>query len=638
MNYRLAVVYLSKQQLRSRFRAALGPSACLALSLAVGACSAPSERAAAEDALASAEQALVSDIDPTKSLVITDVDIVSKFTLQEVLDKLSNNQALALFHQMFATQLRSGDPNSGAGPYCNGSINGFPAECPRADAIEETASNPFADLQSDAAYMATTLSNRFDLAPADGANCGEYRINFARRSGLSQGFGRLFIAFEARLPNPSPGLGLAGCRPVVEFWNNLSALSSEARTSELRRFYFQGLPGFAPVIDVHQFGETNGPQGGQIRINELLFLNQLAGDWSMREFRLMPSSGGPLPYLMQPNFDKDVPERSLFNPNPSPSNKLTADFQANFFPSTVERLALQDLNAMNYSEPVPDRFNSGDSHMLGGSLTIPSLFSNYAEEFGFGASNLRSKIQAKLSAIGSPLTPDNIVARATSLSCGGCHNISQDEKVHSLGLPQAFPPTGGFVQVLEETDPINGDESHRRFRRTAFIEAVQPYRAQIMRDFLTPVPGFERANAWTSGQSTVSLSTTTKTEGSSSLRVVPSAGWTEITSIPTSLVGAGKIGPSLKVDLYLPTNQPNPYYYGAVSVFVSSPSARVYNQYLGQVNLNGLPTGKFSSLAFALPATLQQNLGYGLTDVTFKIQLNVNSNSSAYYFDNLRFR
>jgi len=587
---------------------------------------------------ASAEQALVAEIDPTKSLVITDVDIVSKFSLKEVLDKLSNNQALALFQQMFATQLRSGDANSGTGPNCSGSINGFPAECPRADAIEETASNPFADPQSDAAYMATTLSNRFDLAPADGSNCGEYRINFARRSGLTQGFGRLFIAFEARLPNPSPALGLAGCRPVVEFWNRLSTLPTETRASELRRFYFQGLSGFAPVINVHQFGEMNGPQGGQIRINELLFLNQLAGDWSMREFRLMPSSSGPLPYLMQPNFDKDVPERSLFNPNPSPSNKIAADFQANFLPNTVERLALQDLNAMNYADSVPDRFNSGDSHMLGGSLTIPSLFSNYAEEFGFGASNLRSKIQAKLSAIGSPLSPDNIVARATSLSCGGCHNISQDETVHSLGLPQAFPPTGGFVQVSEQTEPINGDESHRRFRRTAFIEAVQPYRAQIMRDFLSPVPGFERANAWTSKQSTPSLSTTTKTEGSTSLRVVPSTGWTELTSSPTSLVGAGNIGPTLKVDVYLPTNQPNPHYYGAVSVFVSSPAARIYNQYLGQVDLNGLSTGKFSTLNFTLPAAVQRNLGYGLTDVTFKIQLNVNANSSAYYFDNLRFR
>ncbi|MET0790925.1 MAG: hypothetical protein ABW061_05345, partial [Polyangiaceae bacterium] len=237
------------------------------------------------------------------------------------------------------------------------------------------------------------------------------------------------------------------------------------------------------------------------------------------------------------------------------------------------------------------------------------------------------------------LTPDNIVARAASLSCGGCHFISQDEVAHPLGLPQPFPVTGGGFTQVSERDPvaIDGDPAHRRFVRSAFIEAVQPYRAQIMRDFLTPVPGFERASGWLSNQAAVSLSGTTKTQGASSLRVLASNGWSELKSVATSLVGAGIIGPSLKLDLFLPTNQPNPYFLGTVTVLISSPSARINNQYLGQVSLNGLPTGKFSTLSFALPAALQRNLGYGLTDVTFTIQLNVNPNSSAYYFDNLRF-
>ncbi|MET0793543.1 MAG: hypothetical protein ABW061_18625, partial [Polyangiaceae bacterium] len=370
---------VSKRQRRDRVQALLRPAAWAALTLAATACGAASDTGHASDdentaTTGTAQQALVTSIDPTKSLLITDIDVVSKFTLKEVLDQLSNNQALALFHQMFATEVRGSDPNSGTGPHCDGgSINHWPAECPRADGLEETASDPFADLAAPAAYMATTLSNRFDLAPADGANCGEYRINFARRSGITNGFGRLFIAFEARLANPSPALGLAGCRPVVEFWNNLSALPTETRASELHRFYFQGLAGFAPVISVHQFGEANGPQGGQVRINQLLFLNQAGGDWSMREFLLRPATSGALPYLMQPNFDKDVPARSLFNPNPS--DPRATPFQSNFFPGAVERLAVQDLNAMNYPEAVPDPYNSGDSHMLGGSDTVPSLFS-----------------------------------------------------------------------------------------------------------------------------------------------------------------------------------------------------------------------------------------------------------------------
>jgi hypothetical protein len=118
---------------------------------------------------------------------------------------------------------------------------------------------------------------------------------------------------------------------------------------------------------------------------------------------------------------------------------------------------------------------------------------------------------------------------------------------------------------------------------------------------------------------------------------VPTTGWSEIKSIATSLTGSGVIGTNLKLDLYLPTNQPNPSFYGAVTVLVSSPSARISNQNLGQISLNGLPTGKFSTLSFALPTALQRVLNYGLADVTFTIQLNVNPNTASYYLDNLRF-
>jgi hypothetical protein len=93
----------------------------------------------------------------------------------------------------------------------------------------------------------------------------------------------------------------------------------------------------------------------------------------------------------------------------------------------------------------------------------------------------------------------------------------------------------------------------------------------------------------------------------------------------------------LKFDVFLPTSQPNPWFMGTVTVLISSPSARISNQSLGQVNLTGLPTGTFSSLSFAIPAALQRVLNYGLADVTFTIQLNVNPNPASYYFDNLRF-
>jgi hypothetical protein len=55
--------------------------------------------------------------------------------------------------------------------------------------------------------------------------------------------------------------------------------------------------------------------------------------------------------LLQPNFDKDVPARSLFDG--TLTDPVTTSFQTTFFPSAVERLALQDVNAMNYPQHVP---------------------------------------------------------------------------------------------------------------------------------------------------------------------------------------------------------------------------------------------------------------------------------------------
>lgn len=627
---------------RSRSRR-VRSAALLALALAAPACAV--EPGSLEDpagGVSAAGQALTVDLDPRKSLLITDADVVSAFTLKEVLDQLSNGQALEVFHQMFATELQAATPGSGSGPHCDdvaaaGSINGWPAECPRPEG-QEALRDPFGD-DPGAGYMATTLSNRFDLAPASGENCGEYRINFARRSGIGQAgkLTRLFIAFEARLANPHPSEGLAGCRPVIAFWQGLSALPPATRASELHRFYFEGLPGFRPVIDVNQFGAVAGPQGGQIRVNQFLFIQSALGDWSAREFRLVPDgSGADLHVVLQPHFNKDVPARALFNP--VASDPRAVRFQREFFVGSVERLALQDMNTMNYAASVPDEFNSGDSHMVGGANPRTELFNDYGAELGPDPSDLGARIQAQLTAIGSPLTPSNIVERATSLSCGGCHNISQDAQLaRPLGLPAAFPRSLGFVQVSEDLVAIPEEPERQRFETSPLLAAVLPYRAQLMTDFLAPVIGFERDGGWTSSQAALSLSTTIKTEGASALAVVASNGWSEITSIPTSIVGAGAIGPELKLDLFVPTNQPNPSFRGQISLLVSIPSARISNQWIGQVSLDRVALGAFSSLRFPLPATLRRILGYGVTDVTFTIQLNVAANTSPYYLDHLRF-
>jgi hypothetical protein len=43
------------------------------------------------------------------------------------------------------------------------------------------------------------LFNRFDLAPFDGSHCGEYRIVYAKHSGIANSLARNMIIFEAAL-------------------------------------------------------------------------------------------------------------------------------------------------------------------------------------------------------------------------------------------------------------------------------------------------------------------------------------------------------------------------------------------------------------------------------------------------------
>src|SRR6185369_17666643 len=96
-------------------------------------------------------------------------------------------------------------------PHCDdpGAINDFKLACPLADAVLRNG--------QPTAFFPTALTNRFDLAPRNGAHCGEYRIVYAL--GDANG-SRDFIIFEGILPNPNPSCGIESCRPVVKFWES----------------------------------------------------------------------------------------------------------------------------------------------------------------------------------------------------------------------------------------------------------------------------------------------------------------------------------------------------------------------------------------------------------------------------------
>jgi hypothetical protein len=448
------------------------------LALAAGACGldAPPAGGDAPDHLHSdrggigvLQQALApTAVDVRRSLAVTDQVITSTFALQAVLDQLAAQSGVAgltglqLFTQLWDTQ-NVASIGVTSGPHCDdqgGTLNGFPYQCRRAEGAQ--AFNAAAEITN---YSLIGLYNRFELASPSGADCGEHRMVFGRTAGG----GRAFIIFEAVLPNPTPILGLEGCRPVASFWAGLSTNNDAAsRATALHEFYFTGLPGFSPVIHIDNYGNTglSGPTG-QVRINEFMQL-----PWMLREFKLQKVSATSV--LFVPVTAKTNPFGDLFSP--TSTNSQAAAFQDVFFPSQVAALAVNDINLFNYV--VPDNFNTGESN--------PQNFGgvdDYLARFS-PTSQLATNIQEQLTAIGSTLTPANIVARAEALSCAGCHQLSTGAALGG-GLAN-WPSSTGFVQSSELTE--NGPDGARFVISPALTDVFLPHRAKVLQTFLDRLP------------------------------------------------------------------------------------------------------------------------------------------------------
>ena len=150
------------------------------------------------------------------------------------------------------------------------------------------------------------------------------------------------------------------------------------------------------------------------------------------------------------------------------------------------------------------------------------------------------------------------------------------------------------------------------------------------------VLGFENASLWTPTAGSVTNVSSPITEGSAALSWSGIA-YAELQS--TALTQAqAPIGNTVKLDLRLPTQQPNPYWLGVAQVFLSVPSKNVNNAIIGSVELTGLPLGTYQTLTFTIPQWVKTALqGQTYSDLRVKVALNVNQGSGAHLIDNFRF-
>jgi hypothetical protein len=442
-------------------------------------------------------QPRTAPLDPRRSLFVSDVATLqgADFSLARTLDQLARQTGnpsltgLELFRQLWDTQ--NPGPGLGLGPHCDDeqtqgapSLNGFPLRCGRAEGRQADAALDPAGLSPAtylAAYRAIALVNRFDLAPPSGAHCGEYRIVYAKDPNV--GAGRNLLIFEAVLPNPRPACGLAACRPIQELWASLSDQpSAEARARRLEQIYFTGVRGFAPVIHHRHFALGGGATGryagttGQIRTNQFM-----QAPWVLREYQLRfrPASRRAAADLdFVPVELKNNPMGLLFDPTIPTSTSSYAGLAAD-----LQRVFLDDVGALA-SPTVPGISMTTESeHEAGESEAArDNNQSRYVFHFARdgGQSSFRSALAARLTTLGSSLTPDNVVARAQTQSCAGCHDLSNGA---ALGGGLTWPASLRFVHTDERTTE-NGPDGPRFRLSPALVDALLPARLEVMSTYL----------------------------------------------------------------------------------------------------------------------------------------------------------
>jgi hypothetical protein len=425
--------------------------------------------------------AVAATLDIHRSLIVTDQVILDPaFSFKTVMDQITatsgtNVTSLQLFQQWWSTENQG--PNGCNAELTGGvaSFNGFPWMCPRAEGAQASF-NPFSPATGNPnGYVPIALTNRFDLAPTDGANCGEYRIIYAKNSGITSASNRNLVIFEAVLPNPDPSAGPAACRPVAQFWADLSLVDSVSeRTARLQQFYFTGIPEFQAVIRADHFGARltsfgHGTARGQIRSNQFM-----ENTWILKEWRLVVDNRGLNRKLRM------VPVTVKTNPWGASFNSASADARSVSFRSEFaeQTRALAASSLMGISLNVDDDFNTGQSVAQGAE-------NNYGTHFDTGvASNpsFSNAIAQELAAIGNmTLTPRNVVDRAVTQSCAGCHRLSDGA---DLGNGLVWPASPiRFVHVTERATET-GPNGLRWAISAGLRDVFLPHRRDVLEQYL----------------------------------------------------------------------------------------------------------------------------------------------------------
>lgn len=415
------------------------------------------------------------DIAARRSLFETSRAALAPFSMADTLSALATNEGLPAnpvqLHDQLIDTYNEG-PGLGLGGHCDDQLNaagqpvlnGHPLRCPRAEG------GHVGDIEG---WFPIAAVNRFDLAPADGSNCGEARLVFANNSQ-----NRMFTIFEAQIPNPNPGCGLAACAPVQEFWASLSDVDDPAARGELLHGAFiTGDPGlvaagFGPFVRMSNYSIGTG----QVRTNNFdTFI------WSLREFKMVAVGlGGKIASAKPRVRAVEVPvAANLHGPLWDEGAKHPHGEKCReAILGTVPQLMSDDLNLMGVAVPTDCLAAESEDNA-----------SNRFDTILAGSPTFAAEIQARILATdpSSTLQPAHIARRAAFAgACIGCHQQSVGD---DLGNGVFGPSTLGFVHTNEFSSGACGDGTNDCFDISdALTSFFLPHRENVVEEFLGGAP------------------------------------------------------------------------------------------------------------------------------------------------------
>lgn len=420
------------------------------------------------------------EIDPRRSLFVTEKAALKALTFKDVMQKLADD-AVDLGDQSATPERLFEDWwAQAASPSCQTSVNGFPYDCPRPES-EQTAAQAFGD--GAGAYILTGAVNRTDLAAADWSNCGEQRLVFARRNGpASETFtpGRNLLIFEASIPNPAPDRGKRGCAGIASFWAELSdpALSAAERGERLRSHFLGGWGDPAvEIVSLANYGfhtsygeapELDRPLG-QIRTNQ--FMGRNSRLWLLREFRPRRIAG-ETKVTIAPQILAANPEPSLFAAQEGDANAEQARQLGQEIIDQLADLSVPDINRFTIATSLG--INTADGHSQ---KPEGSFLAMFKRDGGNGI--VRNMLAGVTGEAEGQLTAEQLVNRVEAMSCSGCHQSSNEKDV-GLGADKPWPPSALFVHVDEMTE--DDEVSEPSFKLSpALTDEFLPFRLEVFR-------------------------------------------------------------------------------------------------------------------------------------------------------------